>query len=71
MTLSPDSVPPDDPRLKKAEKLAVLIGTEGTGLRADTVRRADWAVKIPMFRGVDSLNAAAAAAVAFWEMGKR
>ena len=71
MTLSPDSVPPDDPRLKKAEKLAVLIGTEGTGLRAETVRRADWAVKIPMFRGVDSLNAAAAAAVAFWELGKR
>ena len=69
MTLSPDSVSIRDGRLKAAEKLAILIGTEGTGLRAETVRLADYSVKIPMYHGVDSLNAAAAGAVAFWEIG--
>ena len=69
MTLSPDSVSIRDGRLKTAEKLATLIGTEGTGLRAETVRLADYSVKIPMYHGVDSLNAAAAGAVAFWEIG--
>ncbi len=71
MTLSPDSVSVRDERLKAAEKLAILIGTEGTGLCAETVRLSDYAVKIPMYHGVDSLNAAAAGAVAFWEIGKK
>lgn len=52
-------------------KLAVVLGTEGDGLAARTISRCDYAVRIPMARGVDSLNVAAAAAVAFWELGKR
>ena len=67
MALSHDTADIRDPRLKRAERLAVLLGTEGTGLSAETVRCADYTVKIPMFHGVDSLNVAAAAAVAFWE----
>jgi len=69
MALSERSVSVADPRLKEAEKLAILLGTEGTGLSAETIRAADFTVKIPMFHGVDSLNVAAASAVAFWEMG--
>lgn len=68
MALSHDTVSIGDPRLKTAEKLAVLLGTEGTGLSEETVRSSDFTVKIPMFHGVDSLNVAAASAVAFWEI---
>ena len=68
MALSHDTVSIGDPRLKTAEKLAVLLGTEGTGLSEETIRSSDFTVKIPMFHGVDSLNVAAASAVAFWEI---
>ena len=68
MALSHDTVAIDDDRLKQAGRLAVILGTEGTGLREETIRRADYTVKIPMFHGVDSLNVAAAGAVAFWEV---
>ncbi|MBO7405517.1 MAG: RNA methyltransferase [Clostridia bacterium] len=71
MALSHDTADIRDPRLKRAERLAVLLGTEGTGLSAETVRCADYTVKIPMFHGVDSLNVAAAAAVAFWEFTQK
>ena len=67
MALREDSVSVDDPRLKSG-RLAILLGTEGTGLRGSTIREADYTVKIPMFHGVDSLNVAAASAVAFWEI---
>ncbi len=68
MALSHDTADLRDPRLKETERLAVILGTEGTGLLPETVRRADWTVKIPMAHGVDSLNVGAAAAVAFWEL---
>lgn len=71
MTLSDDSVPVDDVRLLSEEKLAVILGTEGDGLTADTVADCDYRVRIPMFHGVDSLNVAAASAVAFWELGRK
>lgn len=65
-----DSVAIDDPRLLAEEKLAILLGTEGEGLASDTMADCDYTVKIPMSHGVDSLNVAAASAVAFWELGK-
>ncbi len=68
LALKDDSVPIDDPALKKEEKLALILGTEGDGLTAVTIEGCDYTVKIPMRGGVDSLNVAAAAAVAFWEM---
>ena len=68
LALGDDPVPLDDPRLKEAEKLALLLGTEGDGLNGETIRACDWRVTIPMARGVDSLNVAAAAAIAFWEL---
>ena len=71
MTLRGDTLSLDDPRLKEAEKLAILLGTEGEGLLPETVALCDCAVKIPMSRGVDSLNVAAAAAIAFWELRAR
>ena len=70
MALRRDTVSIDEPALKKAEKLVLILGTEGHGLSDETIDRADYTVKIPMFHGVDSLNVAAAAAVAFWETGK-
>ena len=66
--LSDRSVDIRDERLKTADRLAVLLGTEGAGLAEETVGLADYAVKIPMFHGVDSLNVAAASAVIFWEI---
>ena len=69
MALSDDSVSISDPRLKAAPRLAVVLGTEGEGLEEATIRQCDYTVKIPMFHGVDSLNVAAASAVAFWELG--
>lgn len=71
MALLPDSIEIDDPRLKNIERLAVVLGTEGDGLAASTVADCDYRVIIPMSRGVDSLNVAAASAVAFWELGKK
>ena len=67
MALTDDSVSIDHDALKNEEKLAVILGTEGTGLASETIRCADYTVKIPMYHGVDSLNVAAASAVAFWE----
>ncbi|MBO5340837.1 MAG: RNA methyltransferase [Oscillospiraceae bacterium] len=68
MALSDDSVPVDDPRLMGEEKLAIILGTEGDGLAPDTIARCDYTVRIPMSHMVDSLNVAAASAVAFWQL---
>ena len=70
MALSDQSVSIRDPRLLKEEKLAVILGTEGDGLADETIARCDYTVRIPMSHGVDSLNVAAASAVAFWELGR-
>lgn len=70
MALSDNSVSIDDKKLKAEDKLAIILGTEGTGLAAESIARADYTVKIPMANGVDSLNVAAASAVAFWELTK-
>jgi len=69
MALREDAVPIDDPALAGTDRLAVVLGTEGDGLAPSTVAACDAAVKIPMARGVDSLNVAAASAVAFWQLG--
>ncbi len=71
MALRDDSLSIDDPRLLAEEKLAVVLGTEGDGLAAATIARCDYTVRIPMAHGVDSLNVAAASAVAFYQLGKR
>lgn len=71
MALRDDSVSIDDPKFRAAEKLAVILGTEGDGLLDETIANSDATVRIPMSHGVDSLNVAAASAVAFWELGKR
>lgn len=71
LALKDDSVSIDDPHLMEEEKLALILGTEGDGLAAATIADCDYTVKIPMSHGVDSLNVAAASAVAFWELGKR
>ena len=68
MALKDDSYSIDDPRLQQEEKLAILLGSEGDGLTDDTIASCDFTVKIPMYHGVDSLNVAAASAVAFWEL---
>ena len=68
MALTDNSVSIDDPALCSEKKLAVIIGNEGRGLSEETVLDSDYAVKIPMSHGVDSLNAASAAAVAFWQL---
>jgi len=71
MALSDNSVSIDDPRLAGEEKLAIVLGTEGDGLSGITIADCDYTVKIPMAHGVDSLNVAAASAVAFWELRVR
>jgi len=68
MALCDTSVPIDDPRLMAEEKLAIVLGTEGTGLAQSTIAACDYTARIPMQRGVDSLNVAAASAVAFWQL---
>ena len=68
MALSDDSISIDDPRLMAEEKLAIVLGTEGDGLASSTIADCDYTVRIPMAHGVDSLNVAAASAVAFWEL---
>ena len=70
MALTDDSVGIDDPVLHSEERLAVVLGTEGNGLHEQTIASCDYTVKIPMSHGVDSLNVAAASAVAFWELAK-
>ena len=69
MALREDSIRLNDPRLAAEPKLAVVMGTEGDGLAADTIARCDYTVMIPMSHGVDSLNVAAASAVAFYQLG--
>ena len=68
MALSDDSISLADPILKEQERLAIILGTEGDGLPRKTIEDADFVVRIPMYHQVDSLNVAAAAAVAFWEL---
>ena len=69
MALRDDSVGIDNQTLQAEEKLAIVLGTEGDGLSSQTIADCDYTVKIPMSHGVDSLNVAAASAVAFWELG--
>lgn len=69
--LRDDSISIDDPRLNAEERLAIILGTEGEGLVDSTITSSDYTVKIPMSHGVDSLNVAAASAVAFWQLGRR
>ena len=71
MALSDNSISIDDPQLLREEKLAIILGTEGEGLADCTIEDCDYTVKIPMSHGVDSLNVAAASAVAFWQLGKK
>ena len=71
MALNESAVSIDDPALTAEEKLAVILGAEGDGLPAATIDACDYCVMIPMSHGVDSLNVAAASAVAFWQLGKR
>lgn len=71
MALSDDSVSIDNEQLMKEDKLAIILGTEGDGLAETTISDCDYTVKIPMANGVDSLNVAAASAVAFWQLGNR
>lgn len=71
LALSDHSVSIDHPELMAEERLAIILGTEGDGLAASTIADCDYTVKIPMSHGVDSLNVAAASAVAFWQLGSR
>lgn len=68
MALTDDSIALDDPRLMRQPRLAIMLGTEGDGLDKQIIAAADFTVTIPMHRGVDSLNVAAAAAIAFWQL---
>ena len=68
MALTDASIPIDDPRLQTVDKLAIVLGTEGDGLAQTTISHCDYTIRIPMYHGVDSLNVAAASAVAFWEL---
>ena len=68
LALSDDSISIDDPVLKTTARLALVLGTEGDGLKKNTISACDYTVKIPMSHGVDSLNVAAASAVAFWQL---
>ncbi len=71
LALTDDSISIDAPSLQKEERLALILGTEGDGLSHYTIAQCDYTVKIPMSHGVDSLNVAAASAVAFWQLGSR
>ena len=71
MALREDSVSIDNQKLLAEKKLAIILGTEGDGLASSTIADCDYTVRIPMSRGVDSLNVAAASAVAFWELGRK
>ena len=71
MALTDNTLSIDDPQLRQEERLAVVLGSEGDGLADGTIASCDYTVKIPMYHGVDSLNVAAASAVAFWELRSR
>lgn len=71
MALTDQSVRIDDPSVLAVEKLAIILGTEGDGLAKETIADCDYTIRIPMSHGVDSLNVAAASAVAFWQLGNR
>jgi tRNA G18 (ribose-2'-O)-methylase SpoU len=71
MALTDKSISLDDPVLKAEARLAIVMGTEGDGLPKETIASTDYVVRIPMAHGVDSLNVAAAAAVAFWELANK
>lgn len=71
MALSDNSIAIDNPILSKENKLAIILGTEGDGLSDKTITEADYVARIPMAHGVDSLNVAAASAVAFWQLRKK
>lgn len=71
MALKEDSLSIDDPKLMNEDKLAIVLGTEGDGLAPETIAACDDTVCIPMAHGVDSLNVAAASAVAFWQLGRQ
>lgn len=71
MALRDDSIDISSPLLRSEPKLAIILGTEGDGLSPETIESSDFVVRIPMANGVDSLNVAAASAIAFWELGKR
>ena len=71
MALTDKSVGLDDEQVMAEEKLAVILGTEGEGLKQTTIDASDYTIKIPMTHGVDSLNVAAASAVAFWQLGRK
>ncbi|MCM1020883.1 MAG: RNA methyltransferase [Muribaculum sp.] len=71
MALCDDSIPVDAPQLEAEPRLAIILGTEGDGLAREVIEGADYTVRIPMSRGVDSLNVAAASAVAFWQLRKK
>ena len=70
MALSDNSVGIDDASLMQEDKLAIILGSEGNGLEKSTIAKCDYTVKIPMYNGVDSLNVAAASAIAFWQLQK-
>ena len=70
LALKDESLPIDAPELMQADRLALILGTEGDGLRSETITASDFTAKIPMSHGVDSLNVAAASAVAFWQLGR-
>ena len=71
MALRHNTVDIDDPQLAEVDRLAIILGSEGPGLREKTIAESDFRIKIPMATGVDSLNVAAASALAFWELGNR
>jgi len=71
MALNDNSLNIDDPCLMAEDKLAILLGTEGDGLANSTIHNCDYTVCIPMSHGVDSLNVAAASAIAFWQLGNK
>lgn len=71
MALRHNTVSIDDPKLTEVDRLAIIMGSEGPGLKAATIEQSDFTIKIPMAPGVDSLNVAAASALAFWELGNR
>ncbi len=71
MALRHNTVEIDDPQLAEVDRLAIILGSEGPGLRENTITQSDFTIKIPMATGVDSLNVAVASALAFWELGNR
>lgn len=71
MALTDNSISIDSPQLVGESRLAIIMGTEGDGLPMETIRTADYVARIPMYYGVDSLNVAAASAIAFWQLGRK